>query len=213
MKCPLCESRKGKRLCPAKTAQICPVCCGAKREVEIECPSECAYLHAGREYESGRLARTVPPPRRTDRLWEPSFLSSHFQLIAGASQVIAVTRRSFPELADSDVQATFESLLRTFNTLDKGIYYDSAPERLIQRELYVALKQFFDGPAEARLVSESRPTTHQILDTLQFMKELSAQITLPRPKSRAYLDHLDGVARSLEKEQHSESKLIVPTVF
>jgi hypothetical protein len=127
--------------------------------------------------------------------------------------VIAATRRSFPELADTDVQATFESLLRTFNTLDKGIYYDSAPERFIQRELHTALKQFFEGPAEARLVTESRPTTHQILDTLQFMKELSVQITLPRQKSRAYLDHLDGMARGFEKEQRSESKLIVPSGF
>ena len=62
MKCLLCESRKGKRFCPAKAGQICPVCCGTKREVEIDCPSDCVYLHAGREYESSKLARTALPP-------------------------------------------------------------------------------------------------------------------------------------------------------
>jgi hypothetical protein len=190
MKCPLCESRKAKRFCPAKAAQICPVCCGAKREIEIDCPSNCVYLHAGREYESSKLARTALPPRRTERLWEPSFLRANYPLMMGLSQVISVARRSSPELADSDVQATFDSLLQTFNTLDKGIYYDFAPERLVQKDLYVALKKFLEGPVESRLVSESRPTTSQIVDALQFMKELSAEITLPRPKSRGVFDHL-----------------------
>ena len=146
MKCLLCESRKAKRFCPAKAGQICPVCCGAKREVEIDCPSDCVYLHAGREYESSKLARTALPPRRTERLWEPSFLRANYPLMMGLSQVISVVRRSSPELADSDVQATFDSLLQTFNTLDKGIYYDFAPDRLVQKDLYVALKQFLEGP-------------------------------------------------------------------
>jgi hypothetical protein len=213
MKCPLCESRKAKRFCPAKGAQICPVCCGSKREVEIDCPSECVYLHAGREYESSKLARTAPPPRRTARLWEPSFLREYYPLMMGLSQVISVARRSAPKLNDSDVQATFESLLQTFNTLDKGIYYDFAPKHLIQRELYLALKQFLQAPAEPRLVSQSHPTTAQILDVLQFMKELSAEITLPRPKSRAFLDHLEDIARDFAQSQPQEPKLIVPAEF
>lgn len=213
MKCPLCESRKAKRFCPAKAAQICPVCCGTKREVEIDCPSNCVYLHAGREYESNKHARTVLPPPRTGRLWEPSFLRAHYPLMMGVSQVIVAVRRNSPELADSDVQATFDALLQTFNTLDKGIYYDSAPERLIQRELYQALKEFFDRPAESRVIAEARPTTRQILDALQFMKELSAEIILPRPKSRAFLDHIEGIARDFARNQAEEPKLIVPADF
>jgi len=213
MKCLLCESRKAKRFCPAKAGQICPVCCGAKREIEIDCPSDCVYLHAGREYESSKLARTTLPPRRTERLWEPAFLRAHYPVMMGVSQVIAAVRRRAPELADSDVQATLDSLLQTFNTLDKGIYYDFAPERLLQKELYLAVKQLLDGPAESRLVSDWRPTTTQILDALQFMKELSAEITLPRPKSRAFLDHLESLSRDFAPSQPKEPKLIVPAEF
>lgn len=213
MKCLLCESRKAKRFCPAKAAQICPVCCGTKREVEIDCPSDCVYLHAGREYESSKVARTTLPPRRTERLWEPSFLRTSYPLMMGLSQVISAVRHRSPELADSDVQATFDSLLQTFNTLDKGIYYDFAPERLVQKELYVALRQFLQAPAEHRLVSQSHPTTAQILDVLQFMKELSAQFVLPRPKSRAFLDHLESIARDFAQSQPEEPKLIVPAEY
>ena len=77
----------------------------------------------------------------------------------------------------------------------------------------MALKQFLERPAESRLVSESRPTTSQIVDALQFMKELSAEITLPRPKSRAFLDHLEGVARDFMQGQPEEPKLIMPAEF
>ena len=72
------------------------------------------------------------------------------------------------------------------------------------------VEQFLEGPAESRLVSESRPTTSQILDSLQFMKELSSEITLPRPKSRAFLDHLENVSRDFAPNPPEEPRLIVP---
>jgi hypothetical protein len=210
MKCLLCEARKAKRFCPAKAGQICAVCCGTKREVQIDCPSNCVYLHAGREYEGSKLARTTAPPPRTARLWQAAFLNSHYPLMLGLSQVVTAVRRSSPELADTDLLSVFDSLLQTFNTLDKGIYYDSAPERPNQRSLYLALKQFLDGPAESRAVLESRPTTRQILDVLQFMQELSAGITLPRPRSRAFLDHLESISRDPAQSRSEEPRLIVP---
>jgi len=210
MKCPLCESRKAKRLCPAKGTQICPVCCGTKREVEIDCPQDCVYLHSGREYESEKLARTSPPPHRTERLWTQQFLLQWQPVVLGMSQVIAQTRRRFPELVDSDVQAVLASLIQTFQTLDKGIYYDSTPASFMQKELYLTLKLFLEGPGESKLIDEFRPRTSQILDCLQFLKELSAVIALPRPKSRAFLDHLDNIPADTAEASLEPSRLILP---
>ena len=44
MRCPLCQSRPPRRACPALGREICPVCCGTKRQVEIRCPESCVYL-------------------------------------------------------------------------------------------------------------------------------------------------------------------------
>ena len=45
-RCWSCEKVRGKRVCPARGgALICSRCCGTKRQVEIQCPSDCAYLH------------------------------------------------------------------------------------------------------------------------------------------------------------------------
>src|SRR6187200_2730824 len=50
MQCPVCYQRKAKRACPALGKQICPVCCGTKRLVEIQCPSDCPWLASAREH-------------------------------------------------------------------------------------------------------------------------------------------------------------------
>src|SRR5262249_11210358 len=48
--CPLCGTRKARRGCPAVGQQICPVCCGTKRLVEIACPGDCPWLASAREH-------------------------------------------------------------------------------------------------------------------------------------------------------------------
>lgn len=123
--------------------------------------------------------------------------------------VIVRTRKILPDLVDSDVHATLDALVRTFETLDKGIYYDSTPASLNQKNLFMALKLFLEGPEE-RLIDEPRLTTHQILDCLQFLKELSTLVALPRPKSRAFLDHLEGITRDSREKPSGESRLILP---
>ncbi len=210
MKCPLCESRKAKRLCPAKAVQICPVCCGTKREVEINCPSDCIYLHSGREYESAKLARTQPLPPHTKKLWEDDFLVRYQPALIAISKLVTATRVTLPELADTDLLATIDSLLQTFQTLDKGIYYDFAPSAATQKSLYLTLKRFLDGPSDTKLVSQPRLTAAETVDCLQFLKEFSQTIALPRPKSRAFLDHLESVAGGSLETSPEEPRLILP---
>lgn len=45
-KCPKCESRKGKRYCPALDDGICPSCCAEHRLETIACPQDCPHLKA-----------------------------------------------------------------------------------------------------------------------------------------------------------------------
>ncbi|MBN1443840.1 MAG: hypothetical protein JXA90_14110 [Planctomycetes bacterium] len=52
-KCPRCQARKGKRLCPALGAEICSHCCGTQRFESIQCLPDCPYL-AGERYQHTR---------------------------------------------------------------------------------------------------------------------------------------------------------------
>jgi len=53
-KCLTCEERKGNRFCPAVNGNICSLCCGTKRQKDIECPPSCDYLIKGTEYQLDR---------------------------------------------------------------------------------------------------------------------------------------------------------------
>src|SRR5579859_17888 len=55
--CPLCGIRRARRGCPALGKQICAVCCGTKRLVEIRCPSDCSWLASSREHPAAVVVR------------------------------------------------------------------------------------------------------------------------------------------------------------
>src|SRR5260370_22071701 len=57
MICPLCGTRRARRSCPAVGKQICAVCCGTKRLVQIQCPADCAYLASAREHPAAAIVR------------------------------------------------------------------------------------------------------------------------------------------------------------
>ena len=53
-KCAACNSRKGKRNCPALGSLICSQCCGTKKEKEIDCSEDCFYLGKSKQYFTDR---------------------------------------------------------------------------------------------------------------------------------------------------------------
>ncbi|MBF0241022.1 MAG: hypothetical protein HQK64_00900 [Desulfamplus sp.] len=53
-KCVSCNSRKGKRNCPALAGLICSQCCGSKKLKEIDCPDDCFYMAKSQQYFTDR---------------------------------------------------------------------------------------------------------------------------------------------------------------
>ena len=191
--CPLCETRKAKRFCPAKQVRICPVCCGKKREVEIDCPADCVYLHSGREYERTRRARLGAGGQLTSRLWDRSFQARNMELLTGLWATIHESRSQFPDLVDGDVREVLEQLLRTYRTLEGGIYYDHVPDTLTQKALYGSMKSLLDQRRKPADLSASTPKTGDVLDCLQMSLEMANLSDPSRPRSREFLDRISAM--------------------
>ena len=112
--CPLCSERPGKRYCPAKDVQICAVCCGTKREVEIDCPAPCPYLKTSRLYDMEK-ERRIPDPlleARVRRL-DDNFVERNHQAMDAVCIAIAEERPNAPWLVDSDVIEVYKALAAT----------------------------------------------------------------------------------------------------
>ena len=141
MVCPLCDKRRARRGCPALGQQICAVCCGTKRLVQIPCPSDCAYLATAREH----------PPAVAVRQQQQdveSLVQSMRDLSERQSQLFLlinsfIQRYEPPELqmlVDDDVVEAVGALAGTFETAVRGVIYDHRPAALPADRLATALK-------------------------------------------------------------------------
>jgi hypothetical protein len=134
--CPLCQQRKPKRNCPALGRPICSVCCGTKRLIEINCPSDCSYLAVSREHPAAVV-------RRQQELDVAALLPSMGGLTERQHQLFflfqSVVARFRPDglarLTDDDVAEAAAACAATIETAAKGVLYDHAPASLPAQKL------------------------------------------------------------------------------
>jgi hypothetical protein len=206
--CPLCTTGTAKRYCPAKGAHICALCCGTKREIEIDCPSSCTYLKASRSYEA---EKPVVEPELLAKMqkYDNNFLNRYQHVLSAANVVVTDERMSSPWLVDQDVIETYKALATTMRTLTSGIYYESVPEGPVRLSLFRRLKDAFDA-----LMRPETAADHPILkaseavDVLDFITFVAQMNSSVRPRSRRYLDWLSETFGYPQPQQ--SSGLILP---
>ena len=206
--CPLCSERPAKRFCPAKQTNICSVCCGTKREIEIDCPGTCPHLLSGRTYESERKS---PDPALISkaRSFNQSFLSQYGPVLDAVVGEVAQERLSSPWLVDIDVADVYRALSATMKTLSSGIYYETLPDGPARHSLFRRLKATLD-----QLMAPSEPhqrvlRVSEILEILDFLQLSLAANTSGRPKSRQYLDWITAMS-GVDSPPAESSRLILP---
>ena len=190
MACPICNKRKVKRVCPARAESICSICCGTEREVTINCPSDCVYLQASREYDLERLEvdwSKVPFPEvKFDR----RFAGTHEQLLLAIDHAICLFAADHREVVDTDVQVALQTLAETYRTRTSGIIYEKPLDYALQRALYeslkVAIADFQKDDAQRAGMTTLRES--EVRDGLIFLTQLCAAHANGRPRGRAYLD-------------------------
>jgi len=145
MLCPVCAQRKARRACPALGKQICSVCCGTKRLVEINCPADCGYLTSSR----------VHPPAVVQRQQEMD-RAMLLPLLQGMSErqarlfllLASLTARyegeALQKLVDEDIEQAAAALAATLETAERGIVYEHQPESLPAARLMSQMKTLVD---------------------------------------------------------------------
>ncbi len=191
MNCHICETRRPRRFCPGVRADICAQCCGAEREVTVECPFECEYLADARQHE--RLPDVNPDdfPNKDVRVTE-RFLVDNETLLGFASRALMAAAMELPGAIDSDVRESLDTLIRTYRTLESGLYYESRPANLlaaaIHQRMQERLTQFRQQSAQQSGVNTIRDT--DVLGVLVFLQRLEIQHHNNRRRGRAFLNFL-----------------------
>lgn len=210
--CPLCGTRRAKRGCPALAQQICAVCCGTKRGVEIACPDDCAYLNTAREHPA---AITMRQRQRDLALMLPFVRDLNSRQGELFSLVSTFLQRYEPgeleSLVDEDLAEAARALAATFETASRGIIYEQRPASLPASRLAAALNAQL---VEARQ-HEGSPFERDAAVVLRRFEDAVKQSRAVDPANRrAFLDVLGRVFRetraSGEHAPAPQPRLIVP---
>ena len=212
MVCPICNKHKAKRFCPAKAETICPGCCGREREVTIDCPSDCAYLIASREFESEKRETDWSTVPFVDQRPSANLVGDHENFILYLSFAIGRFASENQPLVDWDAQSSIQALAETYRTLSSGIYFERPPQYPLRRELYDRLKETIEGfkKDESRGTTISSIRDSEIRDVLIFMAQLSVVRSNGRPKGRAFLDFLRSQFPPEQFAKPSSSTIVLP---
>ena len=213
MICPICETRKAKRYCPAKGETICAICCGEKREVTIDCPSDCAHLIGARVWEREHRRPIDPKEVPYPDLAIPSgMIHEHRPLISALSFTILRAWNDAPSLDDSGAIDALAALAETYRTLGTGLYYERPPDGPLARAVYEKLSAFL---AELKKAEQQQTgfggmkdsTTFQLM---AFLLRVAKYESNGRPRSRAFLDFLRAQFPRPADQPAEASRIIVP---
>ena len=150
MTCPSCGQRKGRRTCPALGANICTICCGTKRLVEIACPESCVHLGAARAHpaavvrkqQESDLASILPAIRHlTERQYQLFFL---FQTLIARHKPEGLAR-----LLDADVAEAAAAVAATLETAARGVIYEHTAASLPAQRLTGELRRMLEEMRQA----------------------------------------------------------------
>lgn len=207
MTCPLCRQRKAKRACPAVGQDICAVCCGTKRIVEISCPATCVYLEHAHRHPAAAVRRQqeadlVVLMTALGRVSEPQ-LQLFFLL---QTTILRFKPEGFSPVTDADVAEAAATLAASLETAGRGVLYEHQSNRVVaeslRRELKTLLEQIgrgggsrFEREAAEVLRGIERGARHETLGA-----------------GAGPLDYLSLVARVLQERppQSQAPSLIIP---
>ena len=210
MVCPLCGSRRARRACPAVGHQICAVCCGTKRLVEIQCPSDCVYLTTAREHPPAAILRRQQRDVEllvrfmrdlNQRQSELFFLIDAFLL-----------RYHPPELQpliDDDVIEAAAALAATSETATRGVIYEHRPPSPPAERLATALKPLLAKAGQ----NGGTPFERDAAVVLRRIEEAAREArAIDRDNRRAFLDLLARVIpeSGAQEAPPASPRLIVP---
>jgi hypothetical protein len=199
MTCSLCRTRKARRSCPALGRQICPTCCGTKRQKEIACIPSCIYLGNAEAH----------PPAVVQRQRErdlPMLVQMIEGLTAQQGEALSLLQArirmhrtaAIPPLHDSDVADAMKALASTLETAARGILYEHQAVSVPAMRLQQGLREVLAELAEHERGRTLGPAAlAPVLRRIETMVERASRHFAPASDT-AFLDFLERVGRPLE---------------
>jgi hypothetical protein len=167
------------------------LCCGAAREVTVECPLDCPYLRESRLHEKPAEPNAAEFPNQDIQVSE-KLLRANEQLLTFLSLTIFQGAMETPGVVDSDVLEALAGLIRTYRTLESGVYYESRPTNPLAGSVFGAVQGALAEyrNREQRDLGMTKTRDADVLGVLVFLQHFAMYRDNGRRRGRAFLDAL-----------------------
>lgn len=210
--CAICEKRRPRRFCPGVHGEICSLCCGEEREVSISCPFDCEFLRDARLHEKAPALDVSQAPNKDIRLTE-RFVDEHQELLMFVGLALLGGAMESDGAVDFDVREALESLIRTYRTLQSGVYYETLPANPLAARVHRAVQSAVDDlrRKEQERFGMSKTRDADVLGSLAFLQRLEFDRNNGRKRGRAFLDFLREIyASAPPPAEEAPPSLILP---
>jgi hypothetical protein len=159
----------------------------------IDCPLDCEYLQQARLRDKSPEVNPDEFPNRDVRVSE-GFLRENEQLLMAASRELLRTALNTPGVVDNDIREALDSLIRTYRTLESGLYYETRPSNPVAGAVHQAMQQGFEQYRKqvTEQAGMNKVRDAEILGVLVFLQRLEIQHNNGRRRGRAFIDFLRG---------------------
>ena len=159
--------------------------------MSVDCPFECTYLQESRERDRPPVLNPDDFPNQDIRITD-NYLAEREHLLLLLTVTLTRTARAVPGLIDFDIREALESLIKTYRTLQSGLYYESMPGNPAAAAVHEGFQR---GVAEFRERIAQAQGSHTIRDAdilgiLVFLQRLEFQHNNGRRRGRAFLHWL-----------------------
>lgn len=207
MNCAICQVRKPKRFCPGVRGEICSVCCGTEREQSVDCPLDCTYLHEAHLHEKLPDIPEGAVPNSDIKVTE-EFLRSNEVLMAFLSTAIYEGALQSPGITDFDLREGLEALVKTYRSLNAGIYYEDLPVNPFAAAVVKSVQARLADLKKRETEATGRISTIRdsvVLGVLVFLQRLEYGHNNARKRSRAFLDFIGRFYVPIPEAGNTES--------
>ena len=178
----------------------------------VSCPLDCEYLLQAREHERPVGIDPEHVPNRDIDVSE-RILRQNEPLVYFMGKALGQAMMTTRGAVDSDAREALESLIRTYRTLQSGVYYESRPDNPVAGEIYgkaqQALAEFRRRETQESGMTKTRDA--HVLATLVYFQRVALNQNNSRPRGRGFLSVLVNLyGAPAAPAGTSESALILP---
>jgi hypothetical protein len=119
------------------------------------------------------------------------FLRDHESLLVFLGATLLEASLNTPSIVDSDVRDALTALIRTYRTLQTGLYYETLPSNLLAAGIHQKTQEAIERLRKDLSEKGSRPIRDtEILGMFVFLDRIAVNQDNGRPRGRAFIDGL-----------------------